>query len=76
MKHLRLIVRRFCVLSLALGASYSPLAFADGFTTIDPPGALSSKVYGINPQGDIVGQYTDTGGKTHGFLLSNTGASN
>jgi probable HAF family extracellular repeat protein len=46
--------------------------FADKFTTIDVPAAFGSQTepYGINPQGDIVGYYSDSSGNTHGFLLS------
>lgn len=40
------------------------------FTTIDFPGAISTNAQGINAQGEIVGGYTDTGGRAHGFLLS------
>jgi uncharacterized membrane protein len=39
------------------------------FTTIDVPGATSTAASGINPDGDIVGRYTDPAGKDHGFLL-------
>ena len=37
-------------------------------TTIDIPGATSTIVWAINPQGDIVGQYTSAG-VVHGFLV-------
>src|SRR5262249_16423992 len=40
------------------------------FTTVDFPGARSTQALGINPRGDIVGQYDDAEGVTHGFLLS------
>ena len=40
------------------------------FTTIDFPGAIATAAYGINTAGDIVGQYTDSSGKTHAFLRS------
>src|ERR1700730_2389599 len=45
---------------------------ADQFKTIDVPAAFGSQTqpYGINPQGDIVGYYSDSSGNTHGFLLS------
>jgi hypothetical protein len=45
---------------------------ADQFTTIDVPAAFGSQTepYAINPQGDIVGYYSDSSGNTHGFLLS------
>lgn len=47
------------------------------FTSIDVPcgnclGGVAPRtvVLGINPRGDIVGNYTDAVGKVHGFLLS------
>jgi probable HAF family extracellular repeat protein len=40
------------------------------FSTIDFPGAISTQASGINAQGEIVGTYTDSGGRVHGFLLS------
>jgi hypothetical protein len=39
------------------------------FTTIDFPGAVSTELTGISPQGDIVGRYV-TAGAGHRFLLS------
>jgi uncharacterized membrane protein len=44
------------------------------FTTIDVPGAIpgTTKVYGINDAGEIVGTFTGTSG-THGFLLNAAG---
>ena len=44
---------------------------SDGqLTTIDYPGALSSMVFGINVQGDMVGAFFDNSGQAKGFLLS------
>src|SRR6516164_3084931 len=46
-------------------------AFADSiysFTTIDPPGALSTEANGINDSGQIVGDFWD-GLNLHGFFL-------
>jgi len=46
------------------------------FTTIDYPGADSTTVTGINPQGDIVGYYhipKTPGSETHGFFLDRDG---
>jgi probable HAF family extracellular repeat protein len=40
------------------------------FSTIDFPGAVSTNPQGINAGGEIVGWYTDTAGKTHGFVMS------
>ena len=69
----------------AVPASSCACTFADGqaggnlhgfllsngtFTTIDVPGAIFGTVaFGINPPGDIVGAYADSG-DVHGFLLS------
>ncbi len=39
------------------------------FTSFDPPGAVSSTASTVNPSGAVVGAYTDSGGKTHGYLL-------
>lgn len=41
------------------------------FTTIGPPNALSTTVYGINARGDAVGFYVAVDGKAHGFLFRN-----
>ena len=49
------------------------LLHEDTFTTIDVPDASSTQAQGINPRGDIVGQYT-AGGTTHGFLLDKGGS--
>ena len=38
--------------------------------TLDVPGAVLTEANGINPRGDIVGDYNDSGGNTHGYLLS------
>ena len=52
-------------LSAAVAAGYS-----GSFETINVSGATGTRAFGINPQGDIVGSYTQAG-MTHGFLLSN-----
>jgi len=38
--------------------------------TIDFPNATATSITGISDRGDIVGSYTDSNKKTHGFLLS------
>ena len=40
------------------------------FMPIDFPGAVLTNAQGINAQGEIVGFYTDTAGRTHGFVQS------
>ena len=37
-----------------------------------PPGSMSARAYGINDQGDIVGEYQDTAANFHGFLWNGT----
>jgi probable HAF family extracellular repeat protein len=39
----------------------------DGLRSIDVPGALATRAYGINAAGEIVGSYTDATG-TYGYL--------
>jgi len=56
------------VLALALLVR-CPVAFAADYRTIDVPGALSTAPRRINTQGDIVGAFTDTDYRSHGFLL-------
>lgn len=46
------------------------LASTYTYTTIDMPGAVSTRANGINNVGQIVGDFIDTGNWTHGFLLS------
>ena len=40
------------------------------FTTISPPGAVSTEANGINDKGVVVGSYVDSAGATHGFVLN------
>lgn len=48
-------------------------AIVDGlYTTFDPPGALTSAAWDVNPSGDIVGAFSDSSG-THGYLLNRYG---
>ena len=48
------------------------LAETDGLTTIDFPGASFTSAQGINPRGDIVGNYR-IAGVLHGYRLSRGG---
>jgi hypothetical protein len=43
------------------------------FTVIDFPGAVDTQLFGINPQGDIVGAYDMGDGVTHGLLRTSSG---
>ena len=40
------------------------------FTQIDAPGASFTIAESINLRGDIVGDFTDSSGNEHGYLLS------
>jgi len=61
---LLLFVAAFALLS-------APAALAQGtYTQIDVPGAYSTSCSGINTAGDVIGNYVDTSGDYHGFLLS------
>src|SRR5262249_52423584 len=59
-------------LSFVLGVMSNILAEDPTFATIDFPGATVTQATGINPRGDIVGDYT-LAGTTHGYLLSGDG---
>jgi hypothetical protein len=54
----------------AMGAHGSGAGRSLVITTIDFPGAVFTNAQGVNAVGDLVGFYTDTAGKTHGFLRS------
>ncbi len=51
------------------GTDHGFLLSRGEFTSIDFPDATWIAAFGINPGGDIVGVYVDTGGNVHGFLL-------
>jgi hypothetical protein len=51
----------------SLEAVSTRLAQAAGFKTIDVPGAVATRAFGINAVGEVVGSYTDATG-THGYL--------
>lgn len=56
----------------AQGAGVAALAatpYVGAFESIDVPGAVATRAFGINAQGDVVGSYTDATG-THGYLFS------
>src|SRR6267143_1261002 len=62
------------LLALSFVLGVTPKATAgrpqpDTFTTIDFPGASFTSAQGINPRGDIVGNY-GSAGVFHGYLLS------
>src|SRR5207244_8719221 len=59
--------------AVVLHAQATPLAGTGNdhkaLITIDPPGSIDTRPFGIKPQGDIVGQYFTSDGASHGFLL-------
>jgi uncharacterized membrane protein len=57
-----------CLVTLATTGAARARSLA--FSTLDFPGAVSTNAQGINAQGEIVGGYTDTAGRSHGYLLS------
>jgi len=61
----------FLITTSAVAGYQSPV-LPDPFswTTLDVPGAIGTSVLGINPRGEIVGQYQSPDGLYHGFLLS------
>jgi probable HAF family extracellular repeat protein len=48
-------------------------AAAYTFTNVEIPGALFTRLFGINDRGDLVGVYRMPGSTVKGFLLRNTG---
>lgn len=72
----RLQQHAFWLLALLLSLFLPALAFAQStnytLTSVNVPGAAtgSTIVFGINGSGQMVGQYQDSGGVTHGFLDS------
>jgi uncharacterized membrane protein len=72
MTSLRRLTPVFAALSFILSVPFGSSASPKGFKTIDVPvlGAISTVANGINDRGDIVGEYQDSVGSFHGFLLS------
>ena len=62
-KFVACLVMLWAVVGFALAEDTTP-AFT--FTTIDPPDSVFTFPFGINPGGDIVGNYV-AGGRNHGF---------
>lgn len=55
------------VLTFGVAAQESAV---DGFVQIDYPGATATGAYGINSSHEVVGWYTDSTNKIHGYVLS------
>jgi hypothetical protein len=67
--------RLLTVAILGLGAVLLLAGVSSGgstfqFTSINFPGAVLTRAEGINPGGEVVGDYVDASGKRHGFLKS------
>lgn len=45
----------------------------DTFSPFDFPGAIATEAWDINEKGEIVGDYKDAQGNSHGFLLDSEG---
>ena len=67
--------RRVVLGALALGIAVGPSvsAAAQSFTTIEYPGAMHTRVFGINPRGDIAGFHINLDGTFHGLLRAADG---
>ena len=63
--------RVWLAIGFAVGAAAT--ASAQQFTPVSYPGAILTTVYGINPQGDIVGQDQSSDGRAHGYMLDASG---
>lgn len=63
----RLAVIPASLLGLAALGLSAPPAWADTLTTVDFPGAASTKAVGVNDAGNVVGLSVDTSGNTRGF---------
>jgi len=64
--------------SVLFGVLLSSALFATDYryTKIDPPNSILTVARGINARGDILGNYVDTDGVGHDFLLHNSVYSN
>src|ERR1700747_1155311 len=68
---LAVLVCGVILLPIVSSAQTSGLSVSYSFTTIDFPGGSRTRSVGINDRGDIVGDYFDSAGVQHGYLLSN-----
>ena len=69
MTSIRRIFFSLAVSALVLSAG-AALATNYHLTSIDYPGATSTKGYSINASGQVVGRYNDAGSIAHGFLFT------
>jgi len=61
------VITKIILLCLSLGSALFATDFR--FVRIDFPNATLTRAHGINARGDIVGQYQDSNGVPHGYLL-------
>jgi uncharacterized membrane protein len=62
-------MKKLMLLAVVLLVSITSAYAQFKFTSIDFPGAVATRAYGINDKGLVVGRYIDSGGIRHGFLL-------
>jgi probable HAF family extracellular repeat protein len=58
-----------CTIACTTAFSFGAAMAAETFISFDAPGGTSTTASGVNASGAVVGWYSDSGGKTHGFLL-------
>src|SRR5687768_7525885 len=66
-RKLRATVAVTAVVGIILGGR----SLASELVTIDFPGAVLTNVFGVNPEGDVVGRYLGADGRFHGFVAKN-----
>ena len=67
---LTMLVMTLAAAATLMGPLVSAQSIEDQLVTIDPPGSVDTRPFGISPSRDIVGLYKTANGVTHGFLLS------
>ncbi len=77
MKNLRFLSPRMARLAALLFVYLATASLARSqdrvFVTIDPPGAVSAKAFGVSPNGHVVGVYITSDNRSHGFLKTEDG---
>jgi uncharacterized membrane protein len=68
MQHLRIATLLLCGIVALAGVDTAWADVVYSFTTIDVPGASSTSAYGINDSSQIVGDYYDSTGMSHGLV--------
>jgi hypothetical protein len=68
----KILVITTTILFVAMTHSPSAVSTSTGsfsFTSIDFPGAITTRALGLNNHGEIAGDYVDAGGVRHGYFL-------